>query len=212
MFRDRTEQLNHLVELYRSTVKDGFSADDEKVLQTKNDILRTEIESFSTIMINFMIEDQDLDIEFANKLYEFDSQLFITIFNAAIKKYYWTIGFNEIFRMVGGLKYFSQALEGYKTIYDQIKDNLSNYHEHSYKLREKLQQITIMKDFPKLSDEEKLHVKDMTEALEPYSMLPKPVKSKRAPNWAEHYMLLAQLENSFDEEQQKFFSLFRTET
>lgn len=202
MFRDRTEKLLHLIKLYREI----STTTDEKYS------LREEIEQFCSIMIDNMIEDKDLDLKFANTLYEYDAQLFGSIFKAAIEKFYWTIGFNETFRMIGEVKYFYQALRGYGTIFDMIKDQLENYHEHSYNLREKLQQMSKMKDFDKLTDDQKSQIELMTNVLEPFSMLPKPRKSKRVGNWLQHFLILAQLENCWEEEKKQFYSIFSTET
>ncbi|WCR58422.1 ankyrin repeat domain-containing protein [Wolbachia endosymbiont of Ctenocephalides felis wCfeJ] len=87
-------------------------------------------------------------IEFVNKVYNFDKNLFGEAIKEAVNRTYSSVGIEGILKFIGSHHYISQFIPGYVAMFDKIPENDGAMFKLAYSIRETMK-------MPRVSSEEK---------------------------------------------------------
>lgn len=134
----------------------------EEDVRITKDFLFNEIKSFSTAIIDGMLDCNMVDDEFCYKVFKYNPLIFETIIKDGIKKFNQKFGFYETLNIVRSCsRTFLQAIMCYEAILQNISADIN----HKRDLSKKLQELQSMPLFAHLPDDQKIRVAKLSQSL-----------------------------------------------
>lgn len=232
MFKSRLDRISNLIDLYKRlepTKIDDLLFDSIPIateLQSVRETFKNEIESFTSFIIDGVLDvSQTIDIEFVEKVIEYNPHFVGNELAKTIEKYYPTIGFENLFKMISNIKNIITTFYCFEVLYLKIIFDGENHRTEACHLKDKLDEMSASEDFQQLSEDQQSNVTNMLDRLKPHARpivkksfyhkdLPIPIPKgeengvsypvfSRTGNCAEHHLLMGVFMNQFDEKQQK---------